>query len=288
MRESAPQIIWKNRQDGGNSEFNPLWYKLTGQTLEQSLNYGWLSAIHPEDRARLKAQRDEGIRQQQAYAVEFRLKMASGEYRWMLGRVVPLRGGSGELEGWLGAAIDIHERKRAEAVQRFLAEASAALARSLDERETLEQATNLVVPELADWCVVDLNTPGGLERVAVFHPDPSMASHAEVIRRHRPRPGASSPVLEVFRTGQAKRVARYDDAAYQASVSSDEHLAGWKEGDGQSSRSRTRALASPRETCRTCSSGSTGERTWWGAFQALAWGCSALGSSWSSMAATSR
>ncbi len=223
--EAAPQIIWRNEPDGGKSHFNPLWLKLTGQLPEQTLRDGWMDAIHPEDLPRLRAQREEGIRQQRAYVVEFRLKMASGEYRWHLGRVVPLRGGSGELEGWLGAAIDIHERKRVESVQHFLAEASATLARSLDERETLEQATRLVVPELADWCVVDLNTPGGLDRAAVFHPDPAAAPHVESIRRHRPRPGARSPVLEVFRTGEAKLVARYDDAAYQNTVSSDEHLA---------------------------------------------------------------
>jgi PAS domain S-box-containing protein len=223
--EAAPQISWTNRTDGSDSQFNSLWFTLTGQTPEQASNYGWLNAIHPEDRVRLRAQRDEGIRQKRAYAVEFRLKTANGKYRWVVGRVVPLRDGAGEIEGWLGAAIDIHERKWAETVQRFLAGASVTLARSLDEHETLEQATRLVVPKLADWCVVDLNAQGGLERVAVFHPDPAAAEHTEAIRRHRPRPGASSPVLEVFRTGQAKLVENYDDAAYQATVSSDEHLA---------------------------------------------------------------
>ncbi|AKJ01326.1 Signal transduction histidine kinase [Archangium gephyra] len=222
--EAAPQIIWTNRTDGSDSHFNSRWYTLTGQTLEQARSYGWQQAIHPEDRARLRAQREEGIRQERAYAVEFRVKTAQGGYRWQLGRVVPLRDGAGVLEGWLGAAIDIHERKRAEAVERFLAEASAVLARSLDERETLEQATRLLVPELADWCVVDLNTPGGLERAAVYHPDPSAAAHVEVLRRHPPRPGSRSPVSEVFRTGQARLVENYDDAAYQATVSSDEHL----------------------------------------------------------------
>jgi PAS domain S-box-containing protein len=221
--EAAPQIIWTNRPDGSNSQFNSLWYKVTGQTREQAAAYGWLEAIHAEDRPRLRAHRDEGIRLGMAYAVEFRVKTAQGGYRWLLGRVVPLRDDTGELQGWLGAAIDIHERKRAEAVQHFLSEASATLARSLDERETLEQATRLVVPELADWCVVDLNTPGGLERVAVYHPDPAMAEHAETVCRHRP--GARSPVLGVFRTGEAQLVTDYDDAAYQATVSSEAHLA---------------------------------------------------------------
>lgn len=223
--EAAPQISWTNQPDGGGTQFNSLWFKLTGQTREQAAAYGWLQAIHAEDLPRLRAHRDEGIRRGTAYAVEFRVKTPPGSYRWLLGRVVPLRGAAGELEGWLGAAIDIHERKRAEAVQRFLAEASATLARSLDERETLEQATRLVVPELADWCVVDLNTPGGLERVAVFHPDPSAAEHLEAIRRHRPRPGSRGPVLEVLRTGQAQLVRHFDDMAYQSMVASDAHLA---------------------------------------------------------------
>jgi PAS domain S-box-containing protein len=222
--EAAPQIIWTNRPDGSGTQFNSRWFDVTGQTRDQPSAYGWLEAIHPEDRARLRAHRDEGIRKKMAYAVEFRLKSVHEGYRWQLGRVVPLRSGSGELEGWLGAAIDIHERKRAEVVQHFLAEASASLARSLDERETLEQATRLVVPELADWCVVDLNTPGGLQRAAVFHPDPAVAAHVETLRRHRPRPGSRSPVLEVFRTGQAQLVEHYDDAAFQATTSSDEHL----------------------------------------------------------------
>jgi PAS domain S-box-containing protein len=223
--EAAPQIIWTNRPDGSDSQFNSRWHQLTGQSREQSPAYGWLEAIHPEDRQRLKAQRDEGIQQGRAYAVEFRLRMRDGGYRWQLGRVVPLRRESGELEGWLGAAFDIHERKRSEAVQHFLAEASAVLSRSLDERETLEQATRLVVPELSDWCIVDLNTPAGLERVAVYHPDPDLAGPAETLRRHRPKPGSPSPVLEVFRTGQARLLQPMDDDILRSSVSSDSHFA---------------------------------------------------------------
>ncbi|MBN8227776.1 PAS domain S-box protein [Corallococcus macrosporus] len=222
--EAAPQVIWTNQTDGGNSQFNSLWFKLTGQTQEQASHYGWLNAIHPEDRARLKAQREEAIRQEQAYAIDFRLRMADGGYRWQVGRVVPLYDAGGKLEGWLGAAIDVHERRRSESVQRFLAEASATLSRSLDERETIEQATRLMVPELADWSIVDLASPDGLERAAVFHPDPNAAPAVEIIRRHRPRPESPSPVLEVFRTGEVKLVERFGDEDYRATVSSEDHL----------------------------------------------------------------
>jgi PAS domain S-box-containing protein len=225
MFEAVPQVIWTNAIDGSGTLFNSRWFELTGQTPEQVAAYGWLKVIHPDDLPRLRARRDEGIREGQAYFVEFRVKTVSSGYRWLLGRVVPLRNASGALTGWLGAAIDIHERKRAERVQQFLAEASAVLARSLDERETLEQATRLVVPELADWCVVDLNTPGGLERVAVFHPDPAVAAHVDAIRRHRPRAGSASPVLEVFRTGEAQLIERFEEPDYVAATESDAHLA---------------------------------------------------------------
>ncbi|MFP2911960.1 ATP-binding protein, partial [Pyxidicoccus sp. 3LFB2] len=223
--DAAPQVIWTNQPDGSNSVFNSGWYELTGQTREEAASYGWLKALHPEDRERLRAGREEAIRKGVAYAIEFRAKDARGGYRWLVGRVVPLRGATGEIEGWLGAAIDIHERRRAETVQRFLAEASAVLSRALDEREVLEQATRLVVPELAEWCVVDLNTAGGLERVAVFHRDPAAAPHVEVIKRHRPRQGGPSPVLTAFRTGEARLITHFSDAEQEASVESEEHLA---------------------------------------------------------------
>ena len=225
MFEAAPQIMWTNRADGSDTLFNSRWFEVTGQTQEQAASYGWLKAIHPDDLPRLRSRRDEGIREGLAYSVEFRVKTARGGYRWLMARVVPMRGESGEVEGWLGAGLDIHERKRAEDVQQFLAEASAVLARSLDERETLEQATRLVVPRLADWCVVDLNTPGGLERVAVYHPDPAAAAHVETLRRHRPRPGSSSPVLEVFRSGEARLVEHFRDEDTVAAASSEAHLA---------------------------------------------------------------
>lgn len=225
MFEAAPQIMWTNRADGSDTLFNSRWFEVTGQTQEQAASYGWLKAVHPDDLPRLRSRRDEGIREGQAYSVEFRVKTARGGYRWLMARVVPLRGESGKVEGWLGAGLDIHERKRAEDVQQFLAEASAVLARSLDERETLEQATRLVVPRLADWCVVDLNTPGGLERVAVYHPDPAAAAHVETVRRHRPKPGSPSPVLEVFRSGEARLVEHFRDEDTVAAASSEAHLA---------------------------------------------------------------
>lgn len=84
----------------------------------------------------------------------------------------------------------ITERKRAEERIRFLAEASALLASSLDYERTFESLAALVVPELADWCFVDLVEPdGSFRRLAVGYADPAKADVAAGFwRRYAPIP----------------------------------------------------------------------------------------------------
>jgi C4-dicarboxylate-specific signal transduction histidine kinase len=66
------------------------------------------------------------------------------------------------------------ERERAAASLRFLAEASEKLSESLDYDLTLSRVTRLVVPDLADWCTVDLlDDDGRIHRVAAAHADPT-------------------------------------------------------------------------------------------------------------------
>src|SRR5687767_975965 len=64
----------------------------------------------------------------------------------------------------------------------ILARAGEVLASSLDPAETLDQVAGLLVPELADWCIVRLAEAAGqpsLRRVAVAHPDPRRIRQAQ-------------------------------------------------------------------------------------------------------------
>src|SRR5215204_3541689 len=68
---------------------------------------------------------------------------------------------------------DATAQKRAEAAQRFLAEAGEALATSLDVEATLANIAWLAVPRLADWCVVHLvKDDSSVSQLAVAHVDP--------------------------------------------------------------------------------------------------------------------
>ena len=79
---------------------------------------------------------------------------------------------------------------KAEAAERdvaFLAEAGAVLARSLDFEVTLRNVAQLVVPHLADWCLVDLIVhDGSLQRMAVAHADPTQSALADNLKTQRP------------------------------------------------------------------------------------------------------
>src|SRR5205823_5204668 len=93
--------------------------------------------------------------------------------------VSPIRN-DGEVIGASKIARDISERKTADAVlereyrrTHFLAQMTEALAKSLDYEETLKNIASLAVPDIADWCAVDIvQDDGEIARLAVAHIDP--------------------------------------------------------------------------------------------------------------------
>ncbi len=78
------------------------------------------------------------------------------------------------------------------------------LAGSLDYEETLRRVAWLAVPDLADWCMVDVFTDRGLERVAVAHADPARAEHARRMQGLLIDPTADVGPAAAARTGRAE------------------------------------------------------------------------------------
>jgi PAS domain-containing protein len=95
------------------------------------------------------------------------------EDRWSRVQSTPVFDESGAVRLAINVIEDITELKRGEQGHRFLAEASRVLAGSLDYQQTLRTVARLAVPEVADWCGVDLAVGDELERVAVAHVDPA-------------------------------------------------------------------------------------------------------------------
>ncbi|ABF42088.1 PAS sensor signal transduction histidine kinase [Candidatus Koribacter versatilis Ellin345] len=99
------------------SHFNPAWLKLTGRTLAESIGEGWIACVHPDDLLPLRAAR---TNESEGHAAEYRLRDASGNYRWMRDMATPVT--IGDHHGLLGYCIDIEGQKQAEHARRELAE----------------------------------------------------------------------------------------------------------------------------------------------------------------------
>jgi len=149
---------------------------------------------------------------------------ATGEPAWARVKARPVRSG-GEVLLAINVIEDITEIKEAEQGQRYLAEASRVLASSLDYEETLRSIAALAVPEIADWCAVDLRGESGIEHVAAAHVDPAKVAFALELRaRYPPDPSARSGVPEVLRTGRSVLYPEIPQELLEARARDPEHL----------------------------------------------------------------
>ncbi|CAN5245414.1 hypothetical protein BH09SUM1_BH09SUM1_10390 [soil metagenome] len=111
--EATTAIVWSTP---GSAEFKvdqPSWRAFTGQTVEEHLGWGWLNAIHPDDRAETAAVWSAAVESRSIYKVEHRLQTPDQGYRNMMVRAVPIFADDGTILQWMGVHTDITERKQA-------------------------------------------------------------------------------------------------------------------------------------------------------------------------------
>lgn len=157
--------------------------------------------------------------------VRFR-RRGSTEDRWSLIRARLLNGETTEDDVVVTAFQDITSLKRSEAGLRLLAEASAILGASVEYKQTLQRVANIAVPELADWCVVDvLEWTKGVTRVAMAHTDPAKLALAEEVWQRWPTdPSTSGAVFEMRRRGSAMLIESVTREVIEAAAQDPEHL----------------------------------------------------------------
>ncbi|HWB71844.1 MAG TPA: EAL domain-containing protein [Egibacteraceae bacterium] len=156
-------------------------------------------------------------------------------------------------------------RDRAEEALRrsaFLAEAGRVLGSSLDYRTTLESVARLLVPELADWCVVDVVADDGtLDRPAVVHVDPGLERAArEIQRRYPPRPDAPAGPYKAMRTGRSELLETIPEELVEAVAHDSEHLALLRRAGLVSSMSAPMLVRGGAVGVITCVSAESGRR----------------------------
>ena len=157
--------------------------------------------------------------------VQFRERGGS-ETRWSRIKARPVLDADGSVRLAINVIEDVTELKQVEQTQRFLAEASRVLADSLDYEATLSAIARLAVPDVADWCGVDLAGDGDeIQRVAVEHVDPAkVALAAELAERYPADPRADRGIHQVLRTGESQLWPEIPEELLVQAAQDEEHL----------------------------------------------------------------
>jgi len=112
--EAGNMLVWISDKDKQNCFFNNNWLQFTGRTLEQELLDGWSEGAHPDDFDSCFEIYSSSFDKRVPYEMEYRLRNASGEYKWLLDIGTPNYNSSGEFIGYIGHCFDISQRKQAE------------------------------------------------------------------------------------------------------------------------------------------------------------------------------
>jgi PAS domain S-box-containing protein len=136
LTEGLPVLMWACRPTGECDYLSRQWLEYTGRPLDDQLGFGWLDALHADDRPPTELAWRAAVERGGGYDVEFRIRRHDGPHRWFAVRGFPVKDQRGEVVRWYGSCTDIDDRVRQEIVlEQIVEDRTAALTRSNEELE---------------------------------------------------------------------------------------------------------------------------------------------------------
>lgn len=122
LADAMPQMVWSTQPDGYHDYYNARWYEFTGVPPGSTDGEGWNGMFHPDDQERSRSVWQHSLETGEPYEIEYRLRDAHGEYRWTLGRALPIRDSQGNIMRWFGTCTDIHDQKMLQVQRELIAQ----------------------------------------------------------------------------------------------------------------------------------------------------------------------
>jgi PAS domain S-box-containing protein len=111
LTDQMPQMVWSTLPDGYHDYYNRRWYEFTGMAVGSTDGEAWNGMFHLDDQPMSWEKWQKSLKSGEPYEVEYRLRHHSGEYRWTIGRAMPIRNDMGKIIRWIGTCTEIHEQK---------------------------------------------------------------------------------------------------------------------------------------------------------------------------------
>jgi len=220
LAASLPHIVFESDAAGDVLFASDEYAAYTGLPPESALGSGLIRIIHPDEAEESERRYRAAIASGEPFSDSIRLRRHDGAYRWFTARALPQRLADGTIARWIGTITDVHDQRHAAREREFLARASEILARPLDLDATLAAIASFTVPEVADWCQINLRTDDGrIRTVAIAHNDGDKAALAQTFvgRIHLdPQGEHGSPY--VIRTGNSQLIPVYRKEFLEPSV----------------------------------------------------------------------
>ena len=151
---------------------------------------------------------------------------SSGHERWSLVSAKPILDEHEQVPFVVTIIRDITERRKSEEALQFLAEAGMILAPSLDFTVTLQHLARLIVPFLADACIIDVLEAGVVRRMATAHANPAGQELIEQLHAFLPPDQTKSdPVLQALHRGESMLGPTLPDSLLATISHNSRHLA---------------------------------------------------------------
>jgi PAS domain S-box-containing protein len=160
LAAAAPVGIFQTDSRGACTYVNERWCEITGLSAAEAAGQGWLAALHPTDRGRVREAWRAAVENAQPFRLRYRFVRADGAQTWVDGHATAQSGADVRLEGWIGTVTDVTESLRQ----------SAELERAKSEAEAAARTKSLFLANMSHEIRTPLNAVIGMTTLLLDTP----------------------------------------------------------------------------------------------------------------------